>query len=276
MPVDEKFSGRSGGALGTPSAWAELTFIAWDRTEYIDAPAAVAAVLDASPPSFGGLARESVSDWREIAGEDAYEVTIRYSALQLTGETGQSSFSFRTSGGTQHITQSIENKRLWKLAYTGETSEMTDVFGGAIGPTTEGVEGADIVVPIFEFEETHFLPASQVTIAYRALLIRLTGTTNANPFKGLDVGEGLFLGADGHMTGDDQWQLTFYFAGSPNREDLKIGSLVGIDKKGWELLWVQYKDEANEDYRVMVKTPFIVGVEKVYEEADWSELGIGT
>ena len=51
-------------------------------------------------------------------------------------------------------------------------------------------------------------------------------------------------------------------------------TIVGVDKKGWEYLWVRYADA--EDQNVLVKKPIAVYVERVYEEGDFSLLGIGT
>jgi hypothetical protein len=53
-----------------------------------------------------------------------------------------------------------------------------------------------------------------------------------------------------------------------------MGDITGIDKKGWEYLWVRYQDA--EDADVLVKQPAAVYVEQVYPYGDFSLLGIGT
>ncbi|NJL31873.1 MAG: hypothetical protein HC898_09710 [Phycisphaerales bacterium] len=151
--------------------------------------------------------------------------------------------------------------------------------GGAIGVTdaSGGVEGVDITVPVYQFSETHYLPASQVTQSYKAALFQLTGKVNSDSFRGLAAGECLFLGASGSRRGtgpDDDWEITFRFAGSPNRTNLTLGSITGIDKKGWEYLWVRYADAEDTASKTLVKQPVAVYIEKVYQEASFSGLEI--
>ena len=55
---------------------------------------------------------------------------------------------------------------------------------------------------------------------------------------------------------------------------LQVGDITGIDKKGWEYLWVRYADA--EDQNVLVKRPIAAYVEQVYESGNFALLGIGT
>ena len=72
------------------------------------------------------------------------------------------------------------------------------------------------------------------------------------------------------------WEISFRFAASPNVTGLTIGEMTGIDKKGWEYLWVRYADAEDATAKALVKLPIAAYVEKVYEEGDFSQLGIGT
>ena len=281
MPVKEKFLGRS-GSTGT-DAYAQITFFA-DEYDNADGPTgAIAAVLNSTvcPSSWGGLKREKVSDFHEVAHR-CWEVTVHYANTQLGGgQVGDSSFSFKTSGGTAHITQSLENKHGYHLNIIDGTTSDLNLYRGAIGVTNDSVEGCDIRVAVYEFEETHYIAADKITNAYKALLLKLTGTTNDIDFKGLVKGEGLFLGADGLKQGDEMWKVTFYFAGSANRTGLRVGDITGIEKKGWEYLWVRYVEEVNETKKKLVRRPEFVGIEKVYYDAadagaSWAQLNIGT
>jgi len=67
----------------------------------------------------------------------------------------------------------------------------------AIGVTDTGVEGVEIVVPVYNFSETHYLPDGQVTQGYKLTLFGLTGKVNNGSFRGFAAGEVLFLGASG-------------------------------------------------------------------------------
>ena len=96
----------------------------------------------------------------------------------------------------------------------------------------------------------------------------------SGPVKGFAAGEVLFLGASGSQRGEDDWEITFRFAASPNVTGLTIGDIEGIDKKGWEYLWVRYADA--EDEKVLVKQPIAVYVERVYDEGNFAGLGIRT
>jgi hypothetical protein len=147
-------------------------------------------------------------------------------------------------------------------------------FKGAIGVSTDSVDGTDITIPVFNFKETHYIPAALITPAYKVILFQLTGKVNAYPFKGFAPGEVLFLGASGSQRGTEDWEITFSFAASPNVTNLKVGDITGIDKKGWEYLWVRYAEA--EDADVLVKQPAAAYVEQVYEYGNFALLGIGT
>jgi len=201
--------------------------------------------------------------------------TVRYTAPQAQPiPVGGSTFSFDTAGGTQHITQSLET--VASHAAPGLVPGAPN-FRGAIGvgDAAGGVEGVDITVPVFNFTETHVLADATVTHAYRGTLFQLTGKVNSAPFKGLDAGECLFLGASGTKRADEQWELTFRFAASPNRTSITVGGMTGIAKKGWEYLWVRYADVEDQVSHTLVKQPLAAYIEKVYDEADFGALGIG-
>lgn len=100
----------------------------------------------------------------------AWEGTVRYGEEELPPETGESSFSFDTGGGTQHITQSISTEH--KYAASGKTAPN---FNGAIGVTRDSVEGVDITMPVYNFSETHYFSNAIVTDSYKALLFHKTG-----------------------------------------------------------------------------------------------------
>ena len=75
---------------------------------------------------------------------------------------------------------------------------------------------------------------------------------------------------------DEDWEITFKFAGSPNRTGITVGPITGIAKKGWEYLWVRYADAEDPASNTLVKQPVAAYVEKVYEDGSFSSLGIGS
>jgi len=181
-------------------------------------------------------------------------------------------FSFDTSGGTQHVTQSRSTVGRYG-------PKATDKLQGAIGFDGRNVQGADITVPVFNFTELHWFTPDVVTQAYKLLLFNKTGCYNTDSFRGFDPGSVLFLGAAGDRTGDDptdQWQVTFRFAAMPNRTNFQVGNITVASKLGWQYMWVQYDDAADDDNQQIVKTPVAVYIEEVYQSTLFAELGIGT
>ena len=231
-----------------------------------DDAAANSALLAASPVLYGGLVRQSAHT--ERIAEDAWEGSVRYGMLEPP-ETGDSSFSFDTGGGTQHITQSLATVG----AYSA--SGPPPNFKGAVGATRDSVEGVDITVPVYNFSETHYIDAVLVTGAYKSALFSLTGTVNNAPFRGFAAGEVSFLGAAGSKRGQDDWEISYRFAASPNVVGLVVGDITGIAKRGWEYLWVRYQDAEDTDAKMLVKRPVAVYVEQVYPYGNFAGLGIG-
>jgi len=223
---------------------------------------------------YNGLVRQSIQiepEWVDTTrGDGQWVATVRYGIRPPT-EVGESSFAFDTSGGTQHITQSLAT--IHRYGAPGTTAPD---FGGAVGVTHDNVEGVDITVPVYSFSETHYLDAAVVTPAYKGTLFNLTGKVNSASFKGLAAGECLFIGASGSKRGADDWEITYRFAGSPNRTGLVVGPISGISKKGWEYMWVRYADSEDAAAKAIVKKPVAVYIERVYEEGNFAALGIGT
>ncbi len=202
----------------------------------------------------------------EFTDTGLWEGIVNYGLLPQTGE---SVFSFDTGGGTQHITNSLGT-----VARYAPAGAVAPDCKGALGVTADSVEGVDITVPVYQFVETHYLPDSVVTPAYKATLFALTGKVNSAAFKGFAAGECLFLGAAGTQRGQGDWELTYRFAAYPNVTNLTIGDITGIAKKGWEYLWVRYTDSEDVSAKALVKRPTAVYIEKVYEYGNLSLLGI--
>lgn len=270
VTVTEKFeSRRSTKATGTSSSSAELVYTVRGTG---DGLAARDAAETESPGTYDGLPRQSVSV--EPVGNELWEATVRYgsSGGSSSPPSGESSFSFDTGGGTQHITQSKQT--VSTHAAPGTTAPN---FGGAIGVTADSVEGVDVTVPVYQFSETHIFPNSAVSSAYKGVLFALTGKVNSGGFKGFQPGELLFLGASGSRRGTgagDDWEITFRFAASPNASGLSVGNITGIGKKGWEYLWVRYADQEDAGSHAIVKRPVAAYVERVYDEGNFGALGI--
>lgn len=202
--------------------------------------------------------RVNLTTWRVVARYTVY--------------SPDSTYAFDTAGGTQHITQSIATRNTYG-------PKATTAFKGAIGFDGQNVQGCDITVPVFQFGETHYFSASDITTAYKATLFDLTGKYNNASFKNFNAGEVLFLGASGSRMGDDSndlWEIRFSFAASPNRQNFSVGDISSVDKLGWDYMWVQYGEDEDAGTSQIIKKPVAVYIEQVYYAGDFSLLDIGT
>jgi len=229
-----------------------------------------AAVEAAAPEEYEGLSRQTI-DIEPVTVDTVnqrglWTATVRYGRIAPQTIGSEPVYNFETGGGTQHITQSLSTTR-----YPSDTAPD---FKGAIGVSGGSVQGVDITVPVYNWSETHRLSAATVTTAYRGALFNLTGKVNDAAWREFVAGEVLFLGASGSKRGEDEWEITFKFAASPNRENMSVGSITGVNKKGWDYLWVYYEDEVSSNK--LIKQPKAVYVEQVYSRADFAALGIGS
>ncbi len=259
--IEELFSGRTETMAEKSSA--EISFVVRDAADE-DEVKAVATV--GTPSSYAGLPRKSI-EVAERINERTWKVVVRYETPEPGSAGDEPVFSFDTGGGTQHITQSIST--------SGRYGANAPDFRGAIGVTADAVEGVDITVPVYAFSETHYLADSVVTNPYKGVLFMLTGRVNQAAFRGFQPGECLFLGASGSKRGTEHWEISFKFASSPNRAGITVGGIGGISKKGWEYMWVRYADAEDAAAKTLIKKPVAIYVEKVYEDGDFSLLGIG-
>jgi len=269
IDVIERFDSRESTTGSNASV--NLRYIVKGTDSDIDAKAALAAE---APAFYDGLARQS----RHIVpiGDPTHtllwEGTVRYGGGGSTApSTGESTFSFDTGGGSQHITQSIQTRNR-----IGKPGNFPPNFQGAIGVTQDAVEGVDITIPVYNFGETHYIDDALVTQAYRQSLFETTGRVNSAAFRGFAAGDVLFLGASGAKRGQGDWEISFRFAVSKTRANFTVGGITVPEKKGWDYMWVRYSDVQDNAARMVVKQPLAVYIEQVYEEASFGALGIGS
>ncbi len=261
--VTEKWDSREQSAGEQPSV--DLRYLVLGTADDIEAHSELIAQ---TPTTYSGLVRQSTH--LERLADDAWEGSVRY-GKEAPPEAGDSAYSFDTGGGTQHVTQSIATVGVYAAPGIYPPN-----FKGAIGATKDGIEGVDISVPVYNFSETHYVDANLVTGAYKSTLFYLTGTVNNGGFRGFSAGEVLFLGAGGAKRGQDDWEISYRFAASPNVQGLQVGDITGIAKRGWDYLWIRYADAVDNDAFMLVKRPLSVYVEQVYPYTNYFGLGIGT
>lgn len=264
ITIEEKVGSRS-GTVEPGQSRVELEYIVMGTND----DAEVHTLVQATHPStYLGLAAQGYR--LQHLGAGHWEVSVRFGTRE-SRSVGTSSFSFDIGGQSVNIKQSKSTASASKAA--GVDGAVPD-YKKSINVSRDGVEGVDIQVPVFEFAETHYLADEIVTSIYKRMLLRLTSTTNLMPFRGFEAGEVLFQGARGSQRGSDGvWEISFNFAASLNQTGLSIAGSLPFDKQGWHYLWVQYKD-AQTGFNLMPQPKYIF-VERIYEESDFSELGIG-
>lgn len=258
MEIFETFD--SGKSVDGITSTYELRFIVTGTDDEADV---LAAILSTAPTTWYSMRRMQIE--AEPLGGGIWQVVVPYEGKNET------TYTFETGGATAHITQSLGTTR-----YAPSGATAPDFFG-AIGVNGDSVDGVDVTIPTFNFTETYRFPGATVSGAYKMVLFNLTGKTNNATFRGLAAGEVLFLGASGTKTGIDDWEIAFKFAASPNVSGLSLGGGITVTAKpGWDYLWVRFADAEDTAAKALVKRPVAAYVERVYQAADFSLLGIGT
>lgn len=219
-----------------------------------------------------GLFRQNI----EVAhvGHNLWNCDVTWGVPQKKEpEQGEFKWSFDTTGQTRHITQGLA-----LINSYAPSGKPTIDHGGAIGVKDDGVDGVDVPDKAFKWNETHQLPLASFGFAYATILGEYTGAMNSSSFRGFPAGTVRFDGGVGGQSSKSPeiCEVTFHFAVSPSESGLAIGSISGIDKLGWDYLWVRY--EATDDTTAKKTTPVPrqVDVNRVLPQVNFSIFGIGS
>lgn len=203
-------------------------------------------------------------------GRGVYEVTIEYGEddddqSQERGEPGTWHYSFDTTGGTHHVTQSEE-----------EIDQSDTDMDGIVGWDGKEAKGVDVVVPQLSFEITAYYHPRAVTTQFVASLARATGKVNSDAWLGFAAGELLFMGASGQgdiptVAGQrlKPVPINLKFAASENRTSIVLNADNTVpSKKGWEYLDVQF--HATDDSNAVIPKIKRWSVHRLYQEMSFS------
>ena len=257
--VTEEWGSRA--SVEGPDPRATLQFIVRGGDDPLEAKV---ALLYGSPLVWDGLLRRE-RDTTRIAHRTHLGV-VRYGRLPPGPDdpdwvSDGYHVDFTTAGGTQRVRQAIATVASYAPA-------------GKVAPDVAGVigrgEGVDVVVPVFEWTETHHL--ADVTALYKSYLYSLTGTVNHAAWGVYSAGEVLFQGVTGRRAGPDGWTLTYRFAASPNMTDIAVGPITVTAKEGWDYLDILYEDVVDENE--LVQNPRAAYVQQVYRRGDFALLGL--
>lgn len=242
----------------------------------------LAALLDGTPSDHPRGLRRTGQRLTAKLGENAWIGTVSYASPDAASgaETGEESFSFDTTGGTQHITQSKGTV----AKYPASGPNAAPDLNGAINVTSEDVLGTDITVPAFAFTATRYVSRADMSSGYISDLFYLTGRVNDSPYSvrvdgvpfNFLAGELLFLGARGGKRLKGDWEISLSFAAQPNLFAFTVGTYTISSKWGWEHLWVRYRADGvgSGGGAALLQQPVAVYVEKVYDLDDFSLLGL--
>lgn len=244
-----------------------------------DENAAISAVEAIAPATYTvstGILVPGDVDPRFL-GHEAWMISVNYISKEKKDEKeekppGEGTFAWDTTGNTQHITISKETLDSTSTSLT----EAPFDFARAIGVNGDSIDGVDVVVPGLQLQIDWTLEQASVTMDYVRTIRDLTGTVNNATWKGWAAGELLFLGSSGKESTNGSVSATFYFLASKNTDavDLPPDMIDTLAKKGHEYLWLYFR--AEDDAGSIIRTPAFAYIERVYDEADFTALGIGT
>lgn len=255
----------------------EYLYNLWDDSEGVkltedEAEAYVSANTDSAK---GDLTeRVIVLTPDDNLGDELWRVEVRYSRPQPGSDSvppgGSAGRRLRIGFDRQRIYRSIST-----LATYPAPDETAPDFGGMIGVTQNGVDGVDVIIPAFKFTRHRTIEGSEYNDSFENALANVAGRVNKAPFTGKPAGTVLLVGVDSQYNpSEDQYELTYEFEYSANETGISIGGITGIEKGGWEYLWVYYEDVEDSDSGRTIKKPIAAIREQIVKVGDFSVLGV--
>jgi hypothetical protein len=193
------------------------------------------------------------------------------------GEQVGTEFSFTFGGDKQKVTVSLETK-----FGIGRNNARAPGFKQTVGynPEDGSVEGTEVYARSCSF--TVRKKYQLFTFGFLASLFWQVATTNKNPFQAFPKHSVLYIGADGSYSGGSKnlpWEISGKFVFSPNQvKDLKVGDVTIPNGtiEGHDYVWFasQKTTEDVGDGPYTVSRPLYGYVERMYEESDFSNLGM--
>lgn len=146
-------------------------------------------------------------------------------------------------------------------------------FKQAIGVADGRVEGFE-APPVTGLNMGRGVGRASVTVAYKKVLEGMVGRTNNAQFFDYAAGEALYLGCDAEYQQSSGWRLDHRIVGNRNKTNISISSQILVPaKKGFEALWVAYRDEISNG--LITTVPVQANVEKIFEAGNFANLEIG-
>ena len=195
-------------------------------------------------------------------GYDVWDVVVPYGPLNKS--LGEYRFSYSTLGGSVLIRQAKEHIAVFPA---GKPDNK-----GAIDVQNGEAQGTEIVIPSLKFTYAVRHPTAVINEAHGIRMARLTGKTNSKAWHGMKPGEALFLGSNGSDGTNSEAEATYEVAASEEMSNATIGTITGVNKKGWEVAWCSFKDAV--DGGKPVRQLDYISIERVFDSFDFAaELG---
>lgn len=254
------------------SSSASVRYIVFDAASEAEA---VSAVEAAAPSVYDDIPLRSVSVSERLS-DTSWRVEARYS-FPSGGSGGGSAVAEREPAFSFDISHGEQRTLIFPIAHK---SKLPASAPDSV--TINDGEGVNLDSPVCTFSETFWFPPSRITSDWKIRVASMYKKINAKPFRGFEAGDVRFEGCSASRAGndpDDYWQVTFKFAVQINnrKQPVKIGNLGNITKRGWDYLWIRYKEDISEDSsekKYVQKVPVAAYVEQVFEEADFRQMGI--
>ena len=269
VTVKELFDGSREGERTLDGSRGDTRTMKYLVSGTTDPDTAVDAVEIASPATMstsnGTLKRRRYA--YSVAGVNEWIVNVKYDRLKKL-VIDESEYEFDIGLQNQKVFQSLSTTR---YAASGTAPD----YQGAINVQDGRIEGVDVGFPVYSFSITKIHDAAQLTQAWRTMVYGLVGKKNSAAIgTEFAAGELLFVGARGRSRAENEVQVTYSFQASPNVGGLTVGSITGINKKGWDFIWFVYGEVDDTAAGRVVKRPQFAYVEKVIEDGNLSLLGI--
>lgn len=265
---------RSKARLSGPDPWERREYRVWDPANPTLSPSTVETAIGGFAPGvIGALPLQKIEIVPDDAHQGVFTCNLEYakSAKREVVETGQEEIGWDLTPQTVKLIQSPHGSHLAKYAASGTAPD----FKGGIGfdSANGGFQGTDVYVELFSFWITKYIPkATAISNAFTLGLRNCAFKYNNAPFRGQAAGECLFFGARGAPRNKDDHSVTFNFLCSANATGLTIGDITGVDKLGWNYLWVLFEQTHDTTGKYITPRPKAAYVERVYKPADFPTL----
>ena len=216
--------------------------------------------------------RISAKRWKVNA---EYKGTADGSSPRNDDNSGERKEKVSIEFGVSTATRTVSLGRVRSYGDMPEYGGLIDVQESGDG--TLEPRGISVYVPTGTMTITHYFKKSQWTTKLRNKIAYRRCRYNSDSFRGFAHGELLFVGESvNYSDGDPYVEVQFKFLISENSDDIEVGNMTGISKRGWHGLWCKYRKDVKtvNGKKYQVIEPQGVAIEKIYKAADFTEMGL--